>query len=82
MIVYLTIADVASVQQHGSVWTITGSADDGKPVTFGGDWRLMDELVTALRKCDDDTIDVEIESWQIMAPAFEVVAEAVVTDEG
>jgi len=65
MIVYLTVADVETVQDHGTVWTITGTTESGERVTFGGDWRPMRDLVAALEVSDDQQLAVEVESWQI-----------------
>ncbi len=82
MIVTLTIEDVATLTEHGSVVTITGTGEDGQRVTFAGDFlREMEAVVSALVIDDEPEVEVEIEDWQIIRPIFEAVGEVVISDE-
>lgn len=64
MTVTLSIGDFSTVQDHGSVVLITGTAEDGQRITFGVEPRMLDDLAGIAM--GDDDVDVWVESWQIM----------------
>jgi hypothetical protein len=66
-IITLTIEDLATLASHGSVWSITGTGEDGERVTFGGEPRLMDDVAGALMIGDEDEVEVSIEDWQVLS---------------
>jgi hypothetical protein len=78
MIVTLTIEDVATLTDHGSVVAITGTDEDGQRVTFAGDSREMEVMVSALVIGDEPEVEAEIEDWQIIRPILEAVGEVVI----
>ena len=65
MIITLTEADLATLQDHGSVALITGTNDEGERVQFGLEPRYLDDIGNALVFGEEPEVDVEIESWQI-----------------
>ena len=65
MLITLTGQDVATVDDHGSIVVITGTAEDGSRVTFGGDPRPMADIVLALLGDEEDEVTVDVEGWQI-----------------
>jgi hypothetical protein len=67
MRVTVTVADLAAGQDHGSVWVLTGTADDGARVTFGGDHRPMRGLADAVM--EQGEVEAEVEPWQVLGSA-------------
>lgn len=67
MNVTLTIEDVSTFTDHGSVVAITGTGEDGQRVTFGADVRMMEPVMQALIIGDEPEVDVEVEDWQILS---------------
>jgi hypothetical protein len=66
MIVTLTIEDVSTLTDHGSVVAITGTDESGQRVTFAGDSRMMEPLVAALVIGDEPEVEAEVEDWQVI----------------
>jgi hypothetical protein len=63
--VIVSPSDLGTVEDHGSVWVVTGTSEDcTKRVTFAGDWRPMRELVAAIVAMDEP-VPVAVESWQV-----------------
>lgn len=65
MQVTLTITDIETAVDHGSVVQITGTNEEGQRVTFAGDTRPMLQVMEALVTDVEDEITVEVEDWQI-----------------
>jgi hypothetical protein len=65
MLVTVSPSDLGSIVDHGSVWEVTGTSEDGEQlVTFAGDWRpmhLMEEIIADT----DDSLNLAVEDWQI-----------------
>ncbi len=55
---------VDSVEPQGSVSIGRGTTEDGRPVTFGGDWRLMNDLAIGIDADGPQWADVE--GWQLL----------------
>jgi hypothetical protein len=64
MIINVTIADLANGQDQGSVWVLTGTAEDGARVTFAGDHRPMRGLADAVM--EQGEVSAEVEPWQVL----------------
>jgi hypothetical protein len=67
MQVTLTIDDVLTAVDHGSVVAITGTDENGRRVTFAGDVRPMNEVMSSLIMDLEDEVTVEVEDWQLWA---------------
>ena len=67
MTITLTIEDTATLTDHGSVYAITGTDEDGNRVTFGADPRMLESPLHELIIGDEPEVDVEIEEWQILS---------------
>lgn len=67
MIITLTIEDVATVVDEGTVVQITGTGEDGQRVTFAGDARSMSHVLEALVSGDEPEVDVQVEDWQVLS---------------
>lgn len=65
MRIYLDVDDLQTVEDHGTMWIMTGSTDDGKRVTFAGDWRPMRGLTEFLVANGEAVTDLE--DWQVLA---------------
>lgn len=67
MNITLTIEDVSTFTDHGSVVAMTGTDENGNRVTFAGDARMMEPVMQALIIGDEPEVDVEVEEWQILS---------------
>jgi hypothetical protein len=47
------------------VVAVTGTNEDGRRVTFAGDTRPMNEVMSALIMDVEDEVTVEVEDWQL-----------------
>jgi hypothetical protein len=66
MILTITTDDVIRhAVDHGTVWTLTGTDEDGHRVTFGADHRPAREIIALA--ADLGEIDVSVEDWQIVS---------------
>ena len=59
--------DVSTLVSHGSVVAITGTADNGDRVTFGGETEQMEEIAAALVMDFEDSIEVEVAEHQVLS---------------
>lgn len=65
-LVRVTKADLATVEDHGSVIAITGThGRSSKRVTFAGDRRVMEVLIQAVLNGEEPLGNVE--EWQILS---------------
>lgn len=64
--VTLTIEDVSTVKDGGSVVTITGTTESGDRITFAGDHREMVHILGALVTDAEDEVVVAVEGWQVL----------------
>jgi hypothetical protein len=66
-VIDLTTDDLDTVQNHGSVITITGTdrEDPTRRVTFAGDHRSMAGLLALLE--DGEEVPAVIEDWQVLS---------------
>lgn len=57
--------DLATVEDHGTIWTVVGISGDGKErVLVAGDHRPMRHLIEAVHQ-DGETKTVSVEAWQV-----------------
>lgn len=67
LFVTVTIEDVATAIADGGIIRMTGTADDGRRVTFAGDHRPMGDLIEGVLAAEDETGTVALEAWQILS---------------
>lgn len=77
LFVTVTIEDVATAVADGGIIRMTGTADDGRRVTFAGDHRPMGDLIEGVLADEDETGTVVLEAWQILS----IEQPAMSTDE-
>ena len=65
MLLTITVEDLDTVENHGSIVRITGTADNGDRVTFAGDTRAMNGMAEFVEELGDVVVDVE--DWQILS---------------
>ena len=73
MTLTITHDDLDTVRFEGSVWAVTGTADDGSRVTFAGDARVMGGLLELVEQ--EGEFQAEVEPWQVLGTQEPCTAE-------
>lgn len=65
MYVTITLADVGTLEDCGSIARIHGIDENARTVVLSGEPRMMLAIAEALVTDEEDEIVVEAESWQL-----------------
>jgi hypothetical protein len=60
----VTVSDLSTVEDHGSILTFTGMLEDGSTIRFGADHRAAQGLIALVE--DNGEVECAIEPWQIL----------------